>query len=124
MGATKASIEVRKKNKHFEKYLNGKGIDIGSGNDALEIENGTIDTWDLQNGDAQYLKTISDETYDFVYSSHCLEHMIDAETALYNWSRVIKKDGYLFFVVPEYILYEKMEFPSAFNYYNKSSYSY
>ena len=124
MGATKASIEVRKKNKHFEKYLNGKGIDIGSGNDALEIENGTIDTWDLQNGDAQYLKTIGDETYDFVYSSHCLEHMIDAEAALYNWSRVIKKDGYLFFVVPEYILYEKMEFPSAFNYDHKSSYSY
>ena len=123
MGATTCSIKVREKNNHFEKYLNGKGIDIGCGNDPLKIKNGTVDVWDLENGDAQYLETIGNETYDFVYSSHCLEHMRDTEITLYNWSRVVKKDGYLFFVVPEYILYEKMQFPSVFNTDHKSSYS-
>lgn len=96
MGATTCSIKVREKNNHFEKYLNGKGIDIGCGNDPLKIKNGTVDVWDLENGDAQYLETIGNETYDFVYSSHCLEHMRDTEITLYNWSRVVKKDGYLF----------------------------
>ncbi len=123
MGATTCSFEIREKNNHFEKYLHGKGLDIGSGDDPLQIKNGTIDIWDLPNGDAQYLENLENDSYDFVYSSHCLEHMKDTETALYNWSRVVKKDGFLFFVVPEYILYEKMQFPSVFNQDHKSSYS-
>ena len=123
MGATSCSFETRKKNNHFQKYLHGHGIDIGAGDDPLKIENGKVDLWDLDNGDAQYLESILSETYDFVYSSHCLEHMKDTETALYNWSRVLKKDGYLFVVVPEYVLYEKMQFPSVFNYDHKSTYS-
>lgn len=123
MGATICSLDIRKKNNHFEKYLHGTGIDIGAGNDPLKIENGVVDIWDMQDGDAQYLNTIPSQTYDFVYSSHCLEHMRNTEIALYNWSRVVKKDGFLFFVVPEYVLYEKMQFPSVFNWDHKNTYS-
>ena len=35
---------------------------------------------------------VKDETYDFVYSSHTLEHINDIYTALKNWIRILKKD--------------------------------
>ena len=123
MGATSCSFELRKTKNHFVKYLHGNGIDIGAGDDPLKIENGSVVLWDLENGDAQYLKSINNEKFDFVYSSHCLEHMRNTEISLYNWSRVLKKDGFLFVVVPEYILYEKMQFPSVFNTDHKNTYS-
>ena len=65
-----------------------------------------------------------DESYDFVYSSHCLEHLKDVEISLLNWIRIIKKGGYLYFVVPEYVLYEKMTWPSIFNPDHKQTFSY
>ena len=38
---------------------------------------------------------VKDETYDFVYSSHTLEHINDIYTALKNWIRILKKDKFL-----------------------------
>lgn len=76
--------------------------------------------WDLMNGDAQYLKGVEDNSLDFVYSSHCLEHMIDVKIALYNWFRVLKAGGYLILYIPHRDLYEKKkELPSRFNPHHK-----
>lgn len=124
MKETSKSYQLRKRNNHFNLYLNGYGIDIGSGDDLLVVENGKVDTWDLPHGDAQYMHSIGDNTYDFVYSSHCLEHMNSVKDALSNWLRILKKGGHLFFTVPEYVLYEKMRFPSIFNTDHKNSFSY
>lgn len=115
---------LRKKESHFDLYLKGKGIDIGCGEDKLIVEQGTVDAWDLNNGDAMLMEGIANETYDFVYSSHCLEHTQNVEITLYNWSRILKKDGYLYFVIPEFVLYERMTFPSIFNYDHKQTFSY
>ena len=68
------------------------------------------------NGDAQNLKGIDDESLDFVYSSHCLEHMVDVRIALLNWFRVVRKGGYLILYIPHRDLYEKQDkLPSRFN---------
>lgn len=108
----------------FVKYLHGNGIDIGAGDDVLEIESGTVHGWDLKDGDAQLLSSVVDASLDFVYSSHCLEHMRSVEEALSNWTRVLKQKGYLYLVVPDYILYEKLTWPSVYNTDHKQSFSF
>src|SRR5580700_7536770 len=58
----------RDENGHFEKYLKGDGIDIGCGGDKLKVPSGTVRGWDWGSGDAQFIKGVADETFDFVYS--------------------------------------------------------
>ena len=102
----------------FDKYTNrGGGLDIGYGGDPV-IPN--CCGWDFKNGDAQYLAGIEDETFDFVYSSHCLEHMYDVRIALKNWFRVVKRGGYLLLAIPHRDLYEKKtQLPSRWNFDHK-----
>jgi SAM-dependent methyltransferase len=99
----------------YYRYLAGRGLDIGCGNDVLTLEGREIDGWDVQQGDAQYLSTVADESYDFVHSSHCLEHMVDVHTSLSNWARVVKPGGAIFITVPEWTFYERRLWPSIFN---------
>lgn len=107
----------RQRERFFEKYCQGEGLDIGCGNDPL-VDG--VYGWDLMNGDAQYLRGIENESLDFVYSSHCLEHMTDVRIALLNWFRVVKKGGYLLLYIPHRDLYEKREeLPSRFNPHHK-----
>jgi len=50
--------------------------------------------------EATKLTGILDGTYDFVISSHCLEHLADPISALMEWARVTKHGGHLLIVVP------------------------
>lgn len=95
-----------------QNYLKGKILDIGCGNDKIKPD---ADGWDKEQGDAQYLETVEDETYDTVFSSHCLEHLLNPHIALQNWWRVLKPAGYLIFTVPDEDLFEQGVFPSVFN---------
>src|SRR3546814_3492720 len=58
---------------------------------------------------------VADESYDFVHSSHCLEHLRDPEEGLRNWFRILKPGGHLIVTVPDEDLYEQGIFPSAYN---------
>lgn len=99
--------------KFFDNYCQGKGLDIGYGGDPLLPD---VDKWDFFNGDAQYLNGIPDQKYNFVYSSHCLEHMSNPYVSLLNWWRVLKPGGYLILYVPHRDLYEKKKIlPSNWN---------
>lgn len=103
----------RIKEDFFSKYCKGSGLDIGFGGDLVLPE---AVGWDFEHGDAQYLKGIADESYDYVYSSHTLEHVDDAKISLINWFRVLKKGGYLILYIPHRDLYEKKKsLPSRFN---------
>lgn len=103
------------------RYFVGHGIDIGGAPDPLGQYVGifpamlSVRTWDLQDGDAQYLHGVPDATFDFVHSSHCLEHMVDVGEALRNWLRVMKPGGYLVITVPDEDMYELGRWPSQFN---------
>lgn len=116
------SISRRLCNPNFMRYyFCGKGLDIGGKPDplALYVElfpliTG-VRTWDLEDGDAQYLSSVDDDTYGFVHSSHCLEHLRDPAEGLKNWLRVLKPGGYLVMTVPDEDLYEQGQFPSSFN---------
>jgi SAM-dependent methyltransferase len=41
------------------------------------------------------------KTYDFCFSSHCLEHIANPLKAIKEWLRIIKNDGYVIIIVPE-----------------------
>jgi SAM-dependent methyltransferase len=47
------------------------------------------------------LESIADGRYDFVLSSHNLEHMANPIKALNNWKRVLKPRGFLLLVLPD-----------------------
>lgn len=102
-------------------YFVGNGIDIGCGNDSLSGYGHafrlmtSVRGWDTPDGDAQYLSSIEDNTYDFVTSSHSLEHMEDPRVALTNWIRVCKPKGHLIITIPDEEMYEYDQWPSKFN---------
>lgn len=50
--------------------------------------------------EASELSTIPSETYDFVLSSHSIEHIANPLKAITNWLKVLKKGGALLMVVP------------------------
>ncbi len=51
-------------------------------------------------GEASDLSMFADDTYDFILSSHCLEHVANPIKALLDWKRVLKSGGVLVFVLP------------------------
>jgi len=103
------------------RYFVGRGIDVGSGNDSLSqyinVFHGikSIRNWDAVDGDAQYLDNVPDNEFDFLHSSHCLEHMVDVSLALENWVRVVKPNGFLIITVPDFEIYEHGVWPSHYN---------
>jgi SAM-dependent methyltransferase len=105
----------------LQAYFRGCGLDIGGALDPLLLYREffplmqDVSTWDWDQGDAQYLHGVDDESYDFVHSSHCLEHMRDPAEALANWFRVVKPGGHLVALVPDEDLYEQGGWPSTFN---------
>ena len=120
MNETSKMYNIRKKRGDFNKYLKGKGLDIGCGGDKLKLEAGTVTGINI---DGEYLEKFRDEEFDFVYSSHCLEHLQDIELAVKNWSRVLKKGGFMYAVVPDWVIYEKKIWPSLFNGDHKHTFS-
>lgn len=90
----------------------GRGIDIGCGPDPVTSE---ARRFDLADGDANVVSQYVKEQFDFVYSSHCLEHMHDPRMTILDWWKLVKPGGYLFILVPDEDLYEQGVFPSRFN---------
>lgn len=50
--------------------------------------------------EASKLGDIQDEKYDFLISSHCLEHCANALKTVNEWNRVIKKNGAILLILP------------------------
>ena len=112
-GETFKARSRRERERFFEKYCQGAGLDIGFGGDLLTKN---CKGWDFEHGDAQSLAGVPDESFDFVYSSHTLEHLPDPVSALQNWWRIIRPGGYLLLYIPHRDLYEKkLKLPSRWN---------
>jgi SAM-dependent methyltransferase len=92
--------------------LTGKGIDIGCGPDPIAPD---VCGFDKEAGDANEITNYVHEEFDFVFSSHCLEHMKDPRKAIQEWWKLVRPGGHLFFIVPDEDLYEQGVFPSRFN---------
>jgi len=51
--------------------------------------------------EATHLDGIPDGAYDFVLSSHCLEHLANPIAALREWARVTRDGGHLLLILPD-----------------------
>ena len=100
--------------------LSGKGIDIGCGPDPINVN---ARRFDIEDGDANSILNYVHDEFDFVYSSHCLEHMFEPRKTLLDWWALVKPGGYLFIIVPDEDLYEQGVFPSRFNPDHKSTFT-
>lgn len=116
------SISRRLADSNFiNRYFVGNGVDIGGKPDPLALyqelfcQMHGVKTWDWEDGDAQFMSGVPDGRYDFVHSSHCLEHLADPKEGLRNWLRIVRPSGYLVVTVPDEDLYEQGVFPSTFN---------
>ena len=94
------------------KVIQGKGLDIGCGPDPVTP---TVRRFDIEDGDANVISEHVKEQFDFVYASHCLEHMHNPRKTILDWWKLVKVGGYLFIIVPDEDLYEQGVFPSRFN---------
>ena len=103
------------------RYFVGHGLDVGGGPDPLGLYIELfprmlgVKAWDKEDGDAQTLKGIEDEQFNFVHSSHCLEHIDNPAIGLKNWFRVVKPGGHLIITIPDEDMYEQGQFPSTWN---------
>ena len=77
-----------------KKFCNGCGVDVGANKWPLR---GAIPVDKQNGGDALRLP---EGLYDYVFSSHCLEHLTDPIGALLHWKTRIKKGGVLFLYLP------------------------
>jgi SAM-dependent methyltransferase len=92
--------------------LKGKGLDIGAGDDPVTPD---VQRFDTEHGDANEITKYIHDQFDFVYASHCLEHMYKPREALLDWWNLVRVGGHIFFAVPDEDLYEQGVFPSRFN---------
>lgn len=86
-------------------------LDIGSGDSPIP----GADPFDKPQGDAQELTNLLSDHYGLVFSSHCLEHMVDWEIAIIRWAEVVRPQGFLWILVPDWDIYEHNYWPSRFN---------
>jgi SAM-dependent methyltransferase len=100
--------------------LAGKGIDIGCGPDPIFPD---VYGFDIDAGDANEITKYVREEFDFVFSSHCLEHMKVPREAILEWWKLVRLGGHLFFIVPDEDLYEQGIFPSRFNADHKATFT-
>lgn len=111
------------------RWLVGSGVDIGGKPDPLAIYKElfpgitAIKTWDWEDGDAQVMAGVADNTFDFVFSSHCLEHLVDPAAGLATWLRVVKPGGHIVVTIPDEDLYEQGVWPSTHNLDHKHTFS-
>jgi SAM-dependent methyltransferase len=129
-GITAMSVQRRLFDSRFaSRWFVGVGLDVGAGDDSLllyaELFPRIINVipFDEAQGDAQTLDNVEDDSFDFLYSSHCLEHVDDPFEAMTNWIRVVKPGGHLIVSVPDEDLYEQGTWPSRFNTTHKTTWT-
>ncbi|MCA8968472.1 MAG: methyltransferase domain-containing protein [Planctomycetes bacterium] len=95
------SARCRERLRH---YLGGKLADLGHGGckilpDAVGVDFFKYDADDWI-GDVRDLYFFGDQSFDAVYSSHCLEDLWDPRQALEEWSRILRIGGHLSLYLP------------------------
>lgn len=113
-GGTSTARGRREREGFYEEFLWGTGIDIGCGDDPVLPGCACFDRA-LGHGDATVMPGVQGP-FDWVYSSHLLEHLEEPERALGRWWELLRPGGRLVLYVPHRDLYEKRRtLPSRFN---------
>lgn len=118
-GESRKTYLEKLSNGFFLKYMWGNGLDVGFAGyepNVVSILSGAIGVDVNYPGYDGKTLPFPDNSQQFVYSSHCLEHISDYRSTIQEWFRIVKPGGYIITVVPHKYLYEKKEnLPSQFN---------
>jgi SAM-dependent methyltransferase len=83
---------------HAEKFCKGRGVDIGAGlwplpgSIPIDIERGPGRDFSIAN--------IEDDSLDYIFSSHCLEHIKKWQRDLKEWISKLRRGGIVFLYLP------------------------
>ena len=116
---TSKGYEASKCRYRVASYLQGLGLDVGCGNEkickaAIGIDKGGKGAdinIDLSANDS--LAIFSDNYFDYVFSSHCLEDFYATEGILLEWWRVLKPGGHLILYGPDPKFYPRIGTPGC-----------
>jgi SAM-dependent methyltransferase len=116
---SRKTYKEKLENGFFDKYMSGIGLDIGykgyEENIVPILESAQGIDLETPGYDGRTLP-FEDNSLDYVYSSHCLEHISDYKNYIKEALRVLKPGGYIITVVPHRDLYEKkLTLPSQWN---------
>jgi SAM-dependent methyltransferase len=75
-------------------FCKGRGLDIGAGKWPLP---GAIP---VELSDGQDANGLPEGEYDFAFSSHCLEHLVNPVAAVEHWKTRLKPGGVIFLYLP------------------------
>jgi len=81
-------------------FCKGNGYDIGFCKEEWKLPNATGIDICLNNG--YHANNLPDEKVDYIYSSHCLEHVDNWIETLQLWVSKIKENGILFLYLPDF----------------------
>lgn len=111
----------RRKHPLVDTYLYGlSGIEIGGSGKSYGLDNqkgsyANVDIIDAETrakkkgwSSSQLVNILAEgdnlpfknEVFDYVFSSHVIEHFFDPIKAIEEWFRVLKKGGYIFMIIP------------------------
>lgn len=100
----------------YLKYMSGIGLDIGYRGYVENPEPVVPNATGIDDGFPGYdgkRLPFEDQSQDFVFASHCLEHITDPYAAIAEWFRVVKVGGHLILLLPHQWLYEKKKTPPS-----------
>jgi len=85
----------------FAKHLcQGEGLDIGCMKEEWAFPGAT--PIDLDFDDEWHAMNLPDKKYDYIFSSHCVEHVNDWVGVLDYWGEHLKEGGVMFLYLPHY----------------------
>jgi SAM-dependent methyltransferase len=119
-GEVQKTFKLKLLSGFFRRYMSGSVIlDVGykgGHSDAVPIFPHAIGVdLDYPGYDGIRLP-FDDVSVDTVFTSHVLEHVPDAQSAIRDWYRVAKVGGFIVCIVPHQYLYErKREWPSSWS---------
>jgi predicted SAM-dependent methyltransferase len=103
--------ETMKIRPRIQRYLTGRVIDIGCGTDKITKEAIGVDvrplggSIDVITNQLDRLSSLAHpklfDSFDVVYSSHCLEHFADDFAALEDWYKLLKIGGVMILYLPD-----------------------
>jgi len=83
-----------------KKICTGQGLDIGCNRPEWAFPGAQM--IDLNFDDNYDAYNLPDNRFDYIFSSHCLEHLPDWVKALDHWTTRLKSGGVMFLYLPHY----------------------
>jgi ADP-heptose:LPS heptosyltransferase/SAM-dependent methyltransferase len=101
----------------LQRWLTGRIADLGHGGHKIAPDAVGVDWFRYDDGDwigdVRDLWFLGDESFDCVYSSHCLEDLWHPHQALREWLRILRPGGHLVLYLPLKDFYPNVGMPGA-----------